>query len=127
MNYSLDVPVSQITNGVFQLADSYEPPATDIYSGTYGRPDYWMYCKSVDGDGNESGSEIFDSRLWNYDEYNWGQPFYDARAQMKQNLIFQLRNAPVDTILFGTRHLDVTERHEGMVLAVALDGRHRVV
>ena len=31
------------------------------------------------------------------------------------------------TILFGTRHLDVTERHEGMVLAVAFESLFKLV
>ena len=91
-DYSEDIPVSSFTNGLYQLTASLYPPATDAYGA-----DYSLYIETVDGNGNPSGATFFDNRYgWPTADYNWGTPFYDGRVQLKQNLIFQLRAAPVD-------------------------------
>ena len=89
-DFILDYPVSSFTNGLLQLTTEW--PLTDAESG-----DYIVYAESVTSHGDESAATIFDD-AWMYspEQYNWGQPFYDASVQMKQNLIFQLRAAPAD-------------------------------
>ena len=47
------------------------------------------FVQSVDANGNASGASYL-----NYD--SWGQPFYDGRVQMKQNLVFLLRAGLAD-------------------------------
>jgi hypothetical protein len=91
-DFSSDIPVSSFTNGLYQLFASLYPPVTDAYGA-----DYSIYVETVDGNGNPSGANLFDSRYgWPTANYNWGTPFYDGRVQLKQNLIFQLRAAPAD-------------------------------
>jgi hypothetical protein len=78
---------------VYAVPSSWLPPATDAYGGA----DYWVYAETVDAQGNDSGATFFDGRDGSWPApYNWGVPFYDGRIQLKQNLIFQLRAAPVD-------------------------------
>jgi len=81
-NYSEDIPVSSFTNGLYSLPTRLLPPVSD----SYGNASYAVFVKSVDSSGNSSAPNIVAT--------NWVQmPFYDGRAQLKENLIFQLRAA----------------------------------
>jgi hypothetical protein len=89
-DFTLDYPVSSFSNGLLQLTTEW--PLTDAGGG-----DYIVYAESVAANGDESAATVFDdAEMYSPAAYNWGQPFYDGRVQMKQNLIFQLRAAPAD-------------------------------
>jgi len=104
-NYDENIPVSSFTQGLYQLPAAWYPPATDAY----GPANFRMYVASVDEHGNQSAANFFDGEAgWPTAAYNWGIPFYDCRVQLKQNLLFQLRSAPVDGSLqfqYGATYL----------------------
>jgi Na+/proline symporter/nitrogen-specific signal transduction histidine kinase len=50
-----------------------------------------------------------------------------ASSFMEDNTLYITLLLAAFTILFGTRHLDATERHEGMVAAIALDSVLKLV
>jgi hypothetical protein len=92
-NYLEDIPVSAVTNGLYQVPESWLP-ASDGY---FDFPDYNIFIQSVDANGNPSAPQFFNAGVgWPTAPYNWGTPFYDGRVQLKQNLIFQLRAAAED-------------------------------
>lgn len=93
-NHTEDIPVSSFVNGLYQLPAANQP----VHLNEYGYPDeYWVFAESVDASGNASGGNFCFSTGSPVDSYNWAQPFYDGRLQLKQNLIFSLRAAQVDT------------------------------
>ena len=93
VKYNENIPVSSFTNGLYQMPTAWLPPTTDAY----GDANYYMFAESVDSNGDTSAANFFDGQVWwPGASYNWGTPFYDGRVQLKQNLIFQLRAAPID-------------------------------
>jgi hypothetical protein len=78
----VDVPVSSFTNGQFTLPPALQTAGMDAY----GYPIELDYLQSVEADGDTSAQN------WINNESS-GQPFYDGRRQLKQNLIFELRAA----------------------------------
>ena len=94
-DYTENIPFSSLTNGLYQLPTAWQPPETDAY----GESDYATYVESVDTNGNAEGVSYIYPDVWN-------TPFYDGRVQLKQNLIFQLREASVsDTFGIGPTNL----------------------
>ncbi|MDR3566369.1 MAG: alpha/beta hydrolase [Negativicutes bacterium] len=89
-DFTQDIPVSAFNNGLYPLTTPW--PLTDGYGGA----DFAVYAESVDTNGDESAATLCDSTWGDWPQpYNWGQPFYDGRAQLKQNLVFLLRAAPM--------------------------------
>jgi hypothetical protein len=87
--YDADIPISDFTNGIYQLPPSLLPTNTDTtYLG--------MYVQSIDSNSNASASADVNSTTLPAIQPIFGMPFYDLRVQMKQNLIFQLRAATLD-------------------------------
>ena len=93
---NVDIPVGNFVNGICPAPASWLNLAQMPSYPQASWWDYSFYLQSVDASGNVSGgSFLFDgleqSWLWGPDA------FYDGRVQLKQNLIFQLREAPEDT------------------------------
>lgn len=103
-NYEADIPVSDFTNGVASL-----PPSLQPTNDAYGYDDYYILARTISSNGVVNAS-TFASDLGDDDsflsDYGWAIPLYDARRQMKDNLIFQLRAAsttePFHFLLLGT-------------------------
>jgi hypothetical protein len=106
---SLDVPVSEITNGLYELPASWN--ATPVIDG-YGDSFYIWWMATIDTNGATNGSAIIsdnNGEYYGYGNYNdagnndnndyasgqtssWTEPpYFDGREQMKQNLTFLLR------------------------------------
>lgn len=85
-NYNGDIPVSSITNNMYLLPTAWVPPAND----SYGSANYAIFAESVDSSGNSSAPTPVTSTNW------VSATFYDGREQLKENLVFQLRAAPVE-------------------------------
>jgi len=80
---SFFIPLSSITNGLFPVPAAWLAPVADGYGGAY----YEWYVQAVNAAGGAtSPGESLDIQ-------SAVMPFYDGRAQLKQNLIFQLRVA----------------------------------
>jgi hypothetical protein len=94
-NTSRDIPIADFTNGLYPLPASWQSAGVDAY-GYNNTPNQ---IQSVDADGNPSAVSWLNYVVWS-------PPFYDGRAQLKQNLIFLLResnaNGPFNCAVFGT-------------------------
>ncbi|HXI72514.1 MAG TPA: hypothetical protein VNN22_19395 [Verrucomicrobiae bacterium] len=93
-----DIPVSDFTNGLYLLPSSITASPMDAYGYSY----YSWSVEPVNADGNGIGefkllsSGFFSSLTGN--SKNWIiPPYFDGRVQLKQNLIFKLRAATVDS------------------------------
>ena len=75
-----DIPVSAFTNGAALLLASWQSSGVDVY----GYNNTADQIQSIDSNGNASAVSWLSFVKWN-------QPFYDGRVQLKQNLIFLLR------------------------------------
>ena len=89
---NVDIPVGNFVNGICPAPASWLNLAQMPSYPQASWWDYSFYLQSVDASGNVSGgSFLFDgleqSWLWGPDA------FYDGRVQLKQNLIFQLRES----------------------------------
>lgn len=82
-NYNEDIPVGSITNNTYPLPTGWIPRATDAY----GNANYAIFAQSVDARGNSSAPNLITATNWA------GASFYDGRQQLKDNLVFQLREA----------------------------------
>jgi hypothetical protein len=76
---TLDVPVTQITNGVYQIPPSWFPASDDGL--TY---DYAPLVQTIDANDNVSSAQFMDGD-------SWASPYYDGRIAMKQDVTFLLR------------------------------------
>jgi hypothetical protein len=85
INFTNDIPYSAFTDGVFQLPDSWHPPNYDAYGPAMSG--YQVYAQAITT-GNVPGGYQFV-----FQGVEWVPPFHDARRQLKDNLIFQLRVA----------------------------------
>jgi len=84
-DYNGNTPVSSIINGQYPLPTSWIPPTNDAY----GSASYALFAQTIDASGNPSAPTPVTT--------NWTvTPFQDGRVQMKQNLSFQLRAAPMN-------------------------------
>jgi hypothetical protein len=83
-DYTTNIPVSVISNGLYQLPSSLQETATNFD----GVGQYAATIQAVAANGNTAA--VYASG------YDWDAPFYDGRVQMKQNLIFQLRAASIE-------------------------------
>ncbi len=97
-NATNDIPVSASTNGLYLLPASLT--ASPINTHGYGR--YWWYVEPLNGAGQGVGqsklvSSGSASQADNDIHYWIVPPYFDGRTQMKQNLIFKLRAATVDS------------------------------
>ncbi|HEX9048485.1 MAG TPA: hypothetical protein VF988_15765, partial [Verrucomicrobiae bacterium] len=84
-NYTKDIPVASLGSGLYALPPDWAPPSNDAY----GISDYAIYVESVDAAGNSSAPYFMPTLFGNV-------PFYDGRAQLKENLVFQLRAPTVN-------------------------------
>jgi len=94
---NFDIPVSNITNGLYAI------PASWTVSRTNGAGEisysYWMQAVITNGGLSAPGWDLYRGFYFNTDNHhdNWlVPPYFDGRAQLKQNLIFQLRAATKD-------------------------------
>lgn len=86
---TVDIPVSSSTNGLYLLPNNLVAPPMD----SYGRAQYRWFVQMIDAGNNPSEPAYFPLPYTSR-----AVPIYlDGRAQLKQNLIFQLRSAQVDT------------------------------
>jgi hypothetical protein len=85
-DYTENIPVSLFTNALYPLPTAWNPPANDAY----GSASYAVFVESVDSSGNSSAPNSVTTNLM-------ATPFYDGRSQLKENLIFQLRAAPIES------------------------------
>ncbi len=97
-NATNNIPVSASTNGLHLL------PAfiTASPMNAHGCADYWWYVEPLNGTGEGvGGSKLVSSGIYSQevsDAQNWMvSPWFDGRTQLKQNLIFKLRAATVDS------------------------------
>lgn len=82
---SNDIPIWNFTNGLYLMPSNWQTEFND----PSGNVDFMgAAVRSVDANGNLSALSPVN--------YDWGLPFYDARAQLKENLIFLLRAATID-------------------------------
>ena len=82
-----DISVSALANGLYQIPESWSPPAEDAY----GYPYFSVYIQSVEANGNTSAGRLIYTRYPGNDSLS--DPFYDGRQQLKDNLVFLLRAA----------------------------------
>ena len=87
-----DIPVTSFANGRIVLSANWLTSPVPVGNGVRGTYFEEATIRSVDANGTASAAN---NAGWLGTV--WGTPFYDGRAQMKQNLIFQFRAAPVDT------------------------------
>ena len=129
---SLDVPVSDITNGLYELPASWN--ATPVIDG-YGDSEYIWWLATVTSNGATNGSAVISDNNGeyygggNYDDagnnYNndyasgqrgsWTEPpYFDGREQIKQNLAFLLR-AGLNSLPFQFNELASNGSGQGFV------------
>lgn len=83
------VPLSAISNGLYQL-----PAAWEGSADSYGNYRWWVQTINTSGVTNDPTSLQALSYL--ITGYSWPRPFYDGRVQLKQNLTFLLQTANED-------------------------------
>jgi hypothetical protein len=98
-NNSWDIPFGGFTNGAYSIPASWAP-VVDSY-GYYGSEyAWWVQAISANG-GISAGSTVWsDSTFWtpiNGTMLFWPAPFFDGRVQLKQDLIFLLREPDTDS------------------------------
>jgi predicted esterase len=97
-SYDVNFDISATTNGLYSLTNAMIPP--DAYCSYPYSSSYQWYVKAVGTNGDLSAGTPVSNGFGN-SEAN-GQdawivpPYFDGRAQLKQNLIFQLRAANAD-------------------------------
>ena len=90
---NFDIAIANVTNGVYQLPESWSPPLGKAYQ--------W-FIQTVDV--NDQFSDAIGP------QFNEPIPFFDGRQQLKQNLIFQLRSAGLEES-FGYRSIGDPETY----------------
>jgi len=90
----IDLPVSASTNGLYLLPTSITTSPADIY----GNNSYRWQVQIVNNIGATNQPKAFDNSLDAYifvsdGKFGMVSPYFDGRTQLKQNLIFQLRDA----------------------------------
>jgi hypothetical protein len=95
---NFDIPVSNITNGLYAIPASWSVARTNVYG--YTAYEYWIQPVITNaGPGSAGAYEGHWGSYYPEDMHNnqWlVPPYFDGRAQLKQNLIFQLRAATKD-------------------------------
>ncbi|HTV41408.1 MAG TPA: LamG-like jellyroll fold domain-containing protein [Candidatus Sulfotelmatobacter sp.] len=94
-----NIPVSAITNGIYQLPMSWSPPSDQGPGNTF--YEYIAYVQTLDANSNASPAYYFSSDTagsgyW-LQSWNWSTPYFDGREQLKQNLTFLLREPVGDS------------------------------
>lgn len=85
INFTNDIPISSFTNGYYALPDSFRPPDYDAYGpAVWG---YAVYAQAINSTNALGGWQFL------FQGSDWTPEFHDARRQLKDNLIFQLRVA----------------------------------
>ena len=92
---NFDIPVSSFTNGLYQL-----PNVSMMGDGDF-LYNYTWYGKAVGSNGlgvttSALLTQVYTSPQDDFENTWLVPPFFDGRAQLKQNLIFQLRAAVLD-------------------------------
>ena len=94
---NFDIPVSNSTNGLYLIPSSWSVMQPDAYGRA---ANYAWTVQTLNTNGLPTATGAL------YQGYNFGveddrgwlvPPYFDGRAQLKQNLIFLLRAAPVDS------------------------------
>ena len=89
-----DIPVSSLTNGLYLIPTSMQTAPMDSYGSVW----YLWWVETVDANGTANSWANPASGYYNPSMTNWFEPpYYDGRVHLKQNLIFQLRSAQVDS------------------------------
>lgn len=92
-NATFNIPISNPTNGFYLLTNSYMPP--DAYVGEYPTYIEW-YAQAIETNGTSSSFVPVGSSYTSTEDSNQASwtvpPFFDGRIQMKQDLIFLLRD-----------------------------------
>jgi hypothetical protein len=91
------IPVSSSTNGLYLIPPSWCVMPPDAYGSAY---DYQWSVQTLNTNGlpTATGALYKGYYFGVEDNRDWlVPPYFDGRAQLKQNLIFLLRAAPVDT------------------------------
>src|SRR5665213_1568920 len=93
-NTNFDIPASSLTNGLYSLSNLITPPDSYVSEDTASF-DVW-YISSIGSDGKPSASAPA-SQNYISPQDGWMNswlmpPYFDGRAQLKQNLIFLLRS-----------------------------------
>ncbi|MGH7981093.1 MAG: hypothetical protein ACREE6_17080, partial [Limisphaerales bacterium] len=89
-NLTFDIPVTNLVNGLYAMND-YVAPLDE-----FGQVSYDWYVQAIDANGSPGQDVLVDQGYTpppvGGTTNNWATPpFYDGRAQLKQNLIFLLR------------------------------------
>ncbi len=89
-----DIPVSSLTNGLYLIPTYMQTAPMDSYGSVW----YLWWVETVDANGTANSWANPASGYYNPSMTNWFEPpYYDGRVHLKQNLIFQLRSAQVDS------------------------------
>jgi hypothetical protein len=96
---NFDIPVSNITNGLYAVPASWGVVRTNA-DGERGSV-YWVQAVITNNDLSSAGDNNTGYRILGFPSDNHRNgwlvpPYFDGRAQLKQNLIFQLRAAMKD-------------------------------
>ena len=96
-SFDSNFDISVTTNGLYSLANIPSPP--DVYLPNFAPSDIW-YVKALGTNGDLSAMSVVSQLSDQFVNYQNGSenawlvpPYFDGRAQLKQNLIFQLRAA----------------------------------
>jgi hypothetical protein len=94
---NFDISITSSTNGIYSIPSSWNVMLPDAYGESSGY-DWFVQTVNSNGVANATGAiyrgynfPLEDSRSWLV------PPYFDGRAQLKQNLIFLLRAATVDS------------------------------
>lgn len=93
---NFDIPINNFSNGIYALPNA--PVSSSIYRLEYG---YYWTAQAVDSNGIPSQSAYLrqDYAVPTGFTNSWlVPPFYDGRRQLKDNLVFQLRAATLDSL-----------------------------
>ncbi len=92
---NFDIPLSAFTNGVYTIPSAWLVHPVDAY----GRASCNWWGATLNAYGSPNSEAIQLTSGFNLNNTNaWVvPPYFDGRTQMKQNLVFQLRSARVDT------------------------------
>ena len=97
---NFDISISSVTNGLYLLPASWTVARTNVYGFAF--YEYWIQPVLTNAGLGSAGSvsdEGYFGAYYSEDSYSdeWlVPPYFDGRAQLKQNLIFQLRAATKD-------------------------------
>ncbi len=94
---NFDISISASTNGLYLIPSSWVVMQPDAYGDSYAY-DWSVQTLNTNGIPNASGSIYRGYNFYTEDDRAWlVPPYFDGRAQLKQNLIFLLRAGVVDS------------------------------